>query len=125
MLYSYIKRWGTTDAGMPHRVTCQIGHLPSRLEELNLASAAEVGEDEGRWRMTYEQVVAEVMRLPAQERLRLLEVIAASLQVEHPTPVPRGVPASQVEGILKPDGPMPTDEELKDDYTRYLIEKYT
>ncbi len=75
--------------------------------------------------MTYEQVVAEVMRLPAQERLRLLEMIAASLQTERPGPLPRGVPASQVEGILKPDGPMPTDEELKDDYIQYLMEKYS
>ena len=75
--------------------------------------------------MTYEQVVAEAMRLPAQERLRLLEMIAASLQTERPGPLPRGVPAERLRGIIKPDGPMPTDEELKDDYTRYLIEKYT
>jgi len=29
-----------------------------------------------------------------------------------------------VRGLLKPAGPLPTDAELKDDYTRYLIEKY-
>lgn len=74
--------------------------------------------------MTYEQVVAEAMRLPARERLRLLEVIAASLQTERPAPLPRGVPAERLHGILKPDGPMPTDEELMDDYVQYLIEKY-
>ena len=73
----------------------------------------------------YEQVVVEVMRLPVEERLRLLEVIAVSLQAEQTAVLPRGVPASRVEGILKPDGPMPTDGELQDDYTRYLIGKYT
>ena len=70
--------------------------------------------------MTYEQVVVEVMRLPVEERLRLLEVIAVSLQAEQTAVLPRGVPASRVEGILKPDGPMPTDDELQDDYTRFL-----
>ena len=70
--------------------------------------------------VTYEQVVVEVMRLPVEERLRLLEVIAVSLQAEPAAPLPRGVPASLVEGILKPDGPMPTDDELQDDYTRFL-----
>ncbi|MFN8474458.1 MAG: hypothetical protein U0822_19865 [Anaerolineae bacterium] len=74
--------------------------------------------------MTYEQVVAEVMRLSRQDRLRLLAMIADSLQAELSTSIPRGVPADRLRGILKPDGPMPTDEELKDDYTRYLIEKY-
>lgn len=75
--------------------------------------------------MTYEQVVVEVMRLPAVERLRLLEVIAVSLQTEQPAAFPRGVPASQLEGVLRPDGPLPTDEALQDDYTRYLLGKYT
>ena len=70
--------------------------------------------------VTYEQVVVEVMRLPVEERLRLLEVIAVSLQADHTAALPRGVPAGQLEGILKPDGPIPTDEELQDDYTCYL-----
>ena len=74
--------------------------------------------------MTYEQVVVEVMRLPADERLRLLEVIAASLQTERPGPLPRGVPADRLRGLLKTEGPPPTDEELRDDYVNYLIEKY-
>ncbi len=29
-----------------------------------------------------------------------------------------------VRGMLKPDGQMPTDEDLKQDYTDYLIRKY-
>ncbi len=75
--------------------------------------------------MTYEQVVVEVMRWPVEERLRLLEVIAVSVQAEHVDSVPRGVPAARLRGLLKPEGPMPTDEEMEEDYTRYLIEKYT
>jgi hypothetical protein len=31
----------------------------------------------------------------------------------------------RVRGLLRPEGEMPTDEDLADDYTRYLIEKYT
>jgi hypothetical protein len=32
---------------------------------------------------------------------------------------------TRLRGIAKPDGPLPTDEELKDDYVRYLAEKYS
>jgi len=31
----------------------------------------------------------------------------------------------QLWGIAKPDGPLPSDEELKEDYIRYLTEKYS
>jgi len=31
----------------------------------------------------------------------------------------------RLEGMLKTDGPLPTDEELKDDYINYLSEKYS
>jgi hypothetical protein len=37
----------------------------------------------------------------------------------------RRVPVEEIRGIAKPDGPMPTYEELKEDYTRYLMEKYS
>jgi hypothetical protein len=30
----------------------------------------------------------------------------------------------RVRGMLKPDGPMPTDADLTDDYTDYLTRKY-
>ncbi len=31
----------------------------------------------------------------------------------------------RVRGLLRPEGELPTGEDLVDDYTRYLIEKYT
>lgn len=34
-------------------------------------------------------------------------------------------PFESLRGVLKPVGAMLTDEELKEDYTNYLIEKYT
>lgn len=75
--------------------------------------------------MTYEQVLAEAKSLPVEERRRLMREIATSLRDEGGIPVPRGVPASRLEGIIKFDDPPPTDEELKEDYINYLIEKYS
>lgn len=75
--------------------------------------------------MTYEQLVVEVRRLPVPERLRLLEVIASSVREEEERSIPRGVPASSIDGILKTEGPTPLDAELQDDYVDYLIEKYS
>ena len=75
--------------------------------------------------MTYEQLFAEARRLPVSERLRLLEAIARSLRDEGEVRPLRGVPASKLEGLLKTDGPPPTDEELREDYVNYLIEKYS
>ena len=37
---------------------------------------------------------------------------------------PKRSSLDRVLGMLTPDGPMPTDEELKEDYTDYLIKKY-
>lgn len=74
--------------------------------------------------MTYEQVLAEAKALPVEERRRLMREIATSLRDEGEIPVPRGVPASRLHGIIKFDGPPPTDEELREDYINYLIEKY-
>lgn len=74
--------------------------------------------------MTYEQLFAEARRLPVLERLRLLEAIARSLRDEGDAMPLRGVPASELEGRLKTEDPPPTDEELREDYVNYLIEKY-
>ena len=37
---------------------------------------------------------------------------------------PKRSSLDRVLGMLTPDGPMPTDGELKEDYTDYLIKKY-
>jgi hypothetical protein len=75
--------------------------------------------------MTYQKLLTEIGQLPLDERLALLEALTHSLRTEL-RPAPRGgASADQVRGLLKPAGPLPTDDELKDDYIRYLIEKYT
>ncbi len=75
--------------------------------------------------MTYQELVAEITRLPQEQRLGLLEVLTQSLQEELAPPPSQGRSVDRVRGMLKPDGPLPTDEELSDAYTRHLIEKYT
>lgn len=77
--------------------------------------------------MTVQTPVSEIKQLSFKERLELLEAIARSLQAEL-VPSSQPEPASSLNrslGILKPEGPMPTDEELKEDYINYLIEKYS
>ena len=75
--------------------------------------------------MTYQELLTEIGQLPLDERLALLEALTHSLRTEL-RPTPRGGSSvDRVRGLLKPAGPLPTDVELKDDYTRYLVEKYT
>jgi hypothetical protein len=32
---------------------------------------------------------------------------------------------ARLSGVARPDGPPPSDDEVRDDYTRYLEEKYS
>ena len=76
--------------------------------------------------MTYREMAVEIERLPLNEQLALLEALTRSLRkalTQSDTKEP-GKSLKLVRGMLKPDGPMPTDEELKQDYTDYLIRKY-
>lgn len=81
--------------------------------------------------MTHEELVRQIMQLPLERRMELLEAIKHSLEEEMPAPVQTptgrgGLPLSQnLYGILKFDGDPPTDEELKDHYADYLTEKYS
>ena len=88
--------------------------------------------------MTTTEMAGELEKLPLAERLALIEMLTRSVREEiasttvqpdtqhervaiQPRP---GSSLSRVLGMLKPDGPMPTDEELKEDYINYLIRKY-
>ena len=76
--------------------------------------------------MTYREMAVEIERLPLNEQLALLEALTRSLRkvlTQSGTKEP-GKSPKLTRGMLKPDGPMPTDEELKQDYTDYLIRKY-
>lgn len=75
--------------------------------------------------MTYQELVASVKKLPPEERLSLMEVLAQSLKVDMALQGERPSSLSRVRGMLKGEGPPPSDDELKNDYTEYLIEKYS
>lgn len=76
--------------------------------------------------MSTHELLAAINHLPPDERLALLETVVHNLREEmRGREQQTGVPVEEVRGILKPEGELPTDDELKDDYTRYLIEKYS
>jgi len=87
--------------------------------------------------MTYAEVITQVKQLPPAERILLVETILrwmreelaeagvqdrAELRRQRLQAIP---PASALRGIAKPTGPMPTDQEIKDDYINYLEQKYS
>ncbi len=95
--------------------------------------------------MTQQQFIEEAKRLSVAERVALIEAISRSLREdlelhqESVSSVPleskeaktqdaerEKIPISQrLYGILKFAGDPPTDEEVKDAYTDYLLEKYS
>jgi hypothetical protein len=75
--------------------------------------------------MTYQELVTHIRRLPLHERLELLNVLALSLKDELNPPGQHGSTLERIRGIAKPEGPPPTDEQIEEDYTNYLMEKYS
>ena len=86
--------------------------------------------------MTYTEVMAQVRQLSPAERIMLVEAIMRWMREEFDQLETRDraegrrkrlqaiPPAELVRGMLKPEGPSPTDEEIREDYTNYLIRKY-
>jgi hypothetical protein len=94
--------------------------------------------------MTQQQFIEEIERLSVADRIDLLEAITRSLRedlgkhedkasgngAEFEQPMAQNSVEDKVllvqrlYGILKFDGDPPTDEELKDVYADYLMEKY-
>jgi hypothetical protein len=74
--------------------------------------------------MTYREIVAEIERLPEVEQQALLLWLVKHARIETRRDRRAGPPAKLVRGMLKPEGPVPTDKELHDDYVEYLIRKY-
>ena len=73
--------------------------------------------------MSTQELLAAINHLSPIERLTLLEALARSLREElQQQRAP--VPVSEIRGIAKPDATPPSDDDLKEDYTRYLMEKY-
>ena len=75
--------------------------------------------------MTQEELIKEIDQLPLDQQVELLETISRSVREKLQTRQERTSISSRLYGIAKPDGPMPSDEELKEDYIRYLTEKYS
>ena len=74
--------------------------------------------------MTYREIVAEIERLPQAEQQAVLFWLVKHARIETRRGQRPAPPATLMRGIARPTGKMPTDEEIRDDYTNYLIEKY-
>jgi hypothetical protein len=75
--------------------------------------------------MTREQLIKEINQLSLEQRLELLEAISRSVREELGLREQRVLAVERLRGIAKPDGLPPTDEEIKEEYTNYLTEKYS
>ena len=75
--------------------------------------------------ITYQDIIIAVKQLPVEKRLTLMEELAHSLAGEWQTPRTGESSLHRVRGMLKPVGPIPSDRELRDSHTDYLIEKYS
>jgi hypothetical protein len=75
--------------------------------------------------MTVEEVINEIKQLSPEDRLRVFELITHTLREEPRQDMNSGSSLSRVRGLLRPDGPMPTDADLSNAYARHLSEKYT
>ena len=75
--------------------------------------------------MTPEELIKEIDQLPLDQQVELLESISRSVQAKLRGREDRIAAFNHLRGIAKPDGPLPSDEEIKEDYIRYLEEKYS
>ncbi|MBK9715369.1 MAG: hypothetical protein IPO81_29385 [Kouleothrix sp.] len=79
--------------------------------------------------MVDQELVERVTRLPVPARLELIELLTHSLRQElapeqmHTTDDPVAI-VNRLFGILRTDGTVPTDEEIREEYTDYLSRKY-
>ncbi len=78
--------------------------------------------------MEYGEIMKAAKRLPMGEQLQLVEELLRGIR-QSAAKAPRGKqrqvkPFIELRGALKPEGPLPTDDEITDEYTRHLIEKY-
>ena len=58
-----------------------------------------------------------------EDRLALLRELILSLELEEPM-FSRSSSLARVRGLLKTDAPPPTDDQIRESYVQYLIEKY-
>jgi hypothetical protein len=75
--------------------------------------------------MTYHELVVSIKKLPPEQRLSLMEVLAQSLKVDMSLQGERASSLERVRGMLKGEEVSPSKDDLENDYTDYLIKKYT
>jgi hypothetical protein len=75
--------------------------------------------------MTQEDLIKEISQLPIEQQVEILEAISRSVREKIQPREDKKSLGSRLLGIAKPEGPLPSDEELKEDYVRYLEEKYS
>ena len=101
--------------------------------EEGVIDGAEIGarhDDDREVEMGYSEIVTAARRLPMDEQLQLVEELVRGMREATATVTPasrkrRAVKRfSQLRGALEPEGLPPTDNELEDEYTEHLIEKY-
>lgn len=74
--------------------------------------------------MTYSEIVNTVKNLPYEQKVSLIELLAQSLRDEQKQAGSQQSSLSKVRGLLKSNDMPQTKQQLTDDYTNYLIEKY-
>ena len=75
-------------------------------------------------RLNHADLMKAIRRLRVEQKEALRDAISSTIEAEKAKRVRRSL-AESLYGIAQPDGPIPSDEELKDDYIDYLAEKYS
>jgi hypothetical protein len=75
--------------------------------------------------MMLDTLVLEIKQLPLLTRLALVEIIAESVRQELAVSAESEPAPDWKAGMLRPEGELASDQELEEDYTNYLIQKYT
>lgn len=75
--------------------------------------------------MSTAEAIYELVKTLPEEKANLVLIFTQFVQQQETssTPIPAGT-LTGLRGIAKPSGILPTDTEVADDYTNYLIEKY-
>jgi hypothetical protein len=64
--------------------------------------------------MTFQEIIAALPRLSVQEQLLVLEALSRSLRADMSAPTRSPGSAERLAGIMKVDGPAPTDQQIRE-----------
>ena len=74
--------------------------------------------------VSYPALIEEIKQLTVEEQLALREVLDRLIRSAPSSEMRTPGSVAKLRGILKPEGAVPTDEELSDAYTDYSIKKW-